>query len=1076
MIEQSAVNAVIDIANEIANYSGGKATVKFVQEIIERYQIGKQICGNSRFREAFGGMAIAVISLGWTEDLKGFVGDLKNEKFAKQAFSDVARSYAMNLIAHYPGSNIKGFFELDVIFGIEDDSNEVLDFLVDTAISANKSILLRSILENYPEKNADIENRVVKILSNAVSVGDFEKAIKIILECNWHPRLKEMAGMVPESQVDLYLSGLLLSAKTRQAAGLIYTFQMSQDHIKQVALFSIGIALREKKLREALEIMLFANVRTPLREVVEKISDLRIIGSNVRKIAEVYQEEYQNYFDEPLKSSPLSFVERICVSKNPSIMDNGSINYHQVFEVFSEDMPEWQNQENAAGPFRRGAEIFGYEKMFQFVRRVDVSRHDQLYAFDNIVAVFEISGLPSEAFFGQILNQVVLDTATYGNGKSYHELNSICQRMPELNGTFFEELKEKTKRYGNIKNLQVLGDLFSDSKAVFASWANLKKFSQIIDLLAKTVVLDQLKGLADEAEADPKKEKLYHYVETLALHPYSKIYMERVFQFWQSPYQFLDLGDAQSHRSHDVKKPSNYTDIPHLDLSAEELRDALVEGSLDRVQLFSPAGAEFVLSEKTDDNLWDQFRFQLGSRKENNPNGPLFNAANQLAKKFGIRLIDYINNGVGALVILTTERKKEFESELQKLIVEYPNANLKKEQPKGQQFRVRIHPKSSPEGALAGNDTACCMFFGSGKNNIYMYNPNCAQLTVEIKSGDRYRTIAQSVLTLDQNIGAYVGSIATMIGQTGKKASDVLPESVLGHDELFLTCDNIELAKNGIVPQEVIAEIYRQFLAQYLKQVSFGRSINPDRVIVGGAYTEISGLDLAENTYLPLAPVGYSDNAGDSCLVLNMAKDKTPQGSRLSMSDFKLAEGKEAIDFNGRGIQPLTFADSLAVGYLESKAYSENESLITHLHNMENGLIAKDIANAHKGRPNLSFKHVDSSGKMDAYILAYEGRDNGEPVIYISDLASSRDNPQGVGRMLVAFLQAYKTEHPDKGDPFPITMEARHSTSYPLLMNNLDFIKRILGAEVEVRENGESDSGGEIMHNVKLIVKNVPTG
>ena len=53
---------------------------------------------------------------------------------------------------------------------------------------------------------------------------------------------------------------------------------------------------------------------------------------------------------------------------------------------------------------------------------------------------------------------------------------------------------------------------------------------------------------------------------------------------------------------------------------------------------------------------------------------------------------------------------------------------------------------------LQVNDTACCMPFGSGKNNVYTYNPVCSLFTVQKKIGDKWRTIAQSVLTKDIDV------------------------------------------------------------------------------------------------------------------------------------------------------------------------------------------------------------------------------------------------------------------------------------------------------------------------------------
>ena len=71
--------------------------------------------------------------------------------------------------------------------------------------------------------------------------------------------------------------------------------------------------------------------------------------------------------------------------------------------------------------------------------------------------------------------------------------------------------------------------------------------------------------------------------------------MQAVLEFWRSPAKFLEIDDGHSQSAHENKKPSNYVEIPYLDLNAENLRDALVEGSLDELQVFQPFEIEYEL-------------------------------------------------------------------------------------------------------------------------------------------------------------------------------------------------------------------------------------------------------------------------------------------------------------------------------------------------------------------------------------------------------------------------------------------------------------------------------------------------
>ena len=82
--------------------------------------------------------------------------------------------------------------------------------------------------------------------------------------------------------------------------------------------------------------------------------------------------------------------------------------------------------------------------------------------------------------------------------------------------------------------------------------------------------------------------------------------------------------------------------------------------------------------------------------------------------------------------------------------------------------------------------------------------------------------------------------------------------------------------------------------------------------------------------------------------------------------------------------------------------------MMAYLHNMENGLIAKDINNNFKKRKNLSLKYENEQGKILGYLFAYEGEDNENPIIYITDLAADPESKMAGGRLINEFLKLYK--------------------------------------------------------------------
>src|SRR3989339_523002 len=209
-----------------------------------------------------------------------------------------------------------------------------------------------------------------------------------------------------------------------------------------------------------------------------------------------------------------------------------------IFKKLKENgIDSWSDEHNISGPFERGSAIFGYKKMFSYILREGVSRHDKLYNFDKVIELFKISGLEAQEFYIQILDQVKRDGAEYDGGKSVHHLNTIANNFREDISKVLQEAQE----YGDIKGLQTLAKDLSTPEQIFKSWESLKKYAELCQLLGKKEILGQLKKLKSEGEG---KEKLYKYIERLAFHP--DISMQSVIQFWRNPEAFLGLLDIHT--------------------------------------------------------------------------------------------------------------------------------------------------------------------------------------------------------------------------------------------------------------------------------------------------------------------------------------------------------------------------------------------------------------------------------------------------------------------------------------------------------------------------------------------------
>ncbi len=735
-----------------------------------------------------------------------------------------------------------------------------------------------------------------------------------------------------------------------------------------------------------------------------------------------------------------------------------------------------------------------FDKLSQKLGAKNIARfmgtHERSYlhiAGANIIRLFEASGLERDTFCGQVLMQVISDTSNHvtfseepdwdGFDENYDDEPSVeTVETPLSNYQYFnnileginydfEETLQEAEAFSNPDLQSLVKELRSASPC--QSWKHLQKYHDLCQMLRKKEVFERLE------ELPPRRQQFF---SQLAFHP--NISMERVFEFMEKPEVFLDLADEHSEESHERKKPSNYLSFPHLDISAEDLRDALVDGSLDHLQFFP----EYEIDYRIPTPIVDSIIQAIGRRSEGIPGRArnvkeTFKRLNVALKAHRLNVRDIISKPE----IITPELKREIES-----IIFDPEIGIR-ENRKVEEYKVKVHLKSSPEGHVAGNDTACCMPFGSGKNNVYMYNLACATLTVQRKVGGKYRTIDQSVLTPDVDIDQSVPDVIHRLMADRTQLADILTKDLSQNSEIFLTADNIEVAPNykGSPENERVTKyLYANFLRRYLSQLEETHpkiKFNKDRLIVGKGYTDITGLPPIQNTFVPTIPPGYSDNTGEEAFELtfddyqNSLEAEATEQTVLNIPNSQEQQPTPSI----RGVRLLTAKDTIRVAYMEGKIYADNESLIQYIHRIGNELIAKDINNQHKNRPNLSLIAEDRSGNALGYLIAYEGvthktdddqvaHDSEEPrrAIYVSDLASQ--NKTAGGSLIKAFQTMIEENYLKNGDLIPIIAEARETTSYPLIQRHLNRLGKKYGVQYEMREVDQRTEGGDTMHVVIL--------
>ena len=924
-----------------------------------------------------------------------------------------------------------------------------------------------------------LENKsLVRDIGLVLDEKDREHFLSLIPE----EQQREIAILMENELSGVLSKKIIESEGDKEQADLVHArlveFLQSSEEDAPYLIKALSSALQNLESAEALVILKEASKRT-VRNTKDGFSRTARI---VRTLAEVdmasgkgmimkflgnkdLPERYFDYFLKYLHKHS-SLVKSLDLAH-----DWSDDKYNKLFAYLEKNDKGWGDQANVSDNFREGVKLFGYKNMFSYAGRQDVTAHDALFQFKKIIELQKASGLTPVQFFSQVLNQVRLDGSTYESGLSYNEFNTIIDTI-DYSDRKLKEMGQKVKQYPTILKLQELNEYLGDPKKIFSSWFNLRKFSDLSYLLDQAEILKQLERLKKEALSDPKKAKLYDFIEQVAFNKTGKVDMKAVLEFWQDPGTFLARGDIHSRELNEAVKPSNYTDVSYVDLSAAELRDALVDGSLDRIQTFKPMEIIYSVDQSAklsvELDFYSELKKQIGSRQDGNQNKKLFYEVKKILKAHNIELLEYIINKREVLDDLPQATQQMIQREIREAMKRFPNEKIEqKENTKlAGKYRARMNYKGDPQAVLAGNDTACCMPFGSGKNNCYIWNPTVALFTLEEERGSGWRTIAQSVVTLDTDAGRDISTLKQDVSGNQARLMDEISSDVLDQRKRYVSCDNIEVAQNFIAKKDVIEAIYRDFFSKYIPYFrgQSGIEVDPEKVIIGKSNSDLSFGTQEPNTFLPVSLIGYSDKLGNQVDVIRFNRAKTDT-FELTETSSKRAE-EVLVKMERHNVQPLTSADILSVAYIEGKAYPNNmtEGIVA----MQNRIIAGAIANQIHARENLSLKYVDPGNIVKGYIVAHEGRQNSETVIYIEDLAVLPGSRIAGGRLINAFAENYINNYIAKGKMMPIFMQAREETSYRILQRQLESISEKLGVQFNVEEGNEYQYGDSTMHGVTL--------
>lgn len=832
-----------------------------------------------------------------------------------------------------------------------------------------------------------------------------------------------------------------------------------------------------------------------------------------RKIAEkIGEENYEEHKDkilelltnnEPLalekadfqaiadgKLSSLTFSDLNTLSATKRIDEFSlaeEVGAQEVYLSLKQRGRDWQSIE-INKRFEAGAAVFGYDRMLAFAKAGH--RHDALFGFDKILELQRISGLNPNLFFHNILQQVAMDTGTYGeeNDTSYQKLNSVAQG-------FRSDIESVLKEARGIEGVPQLEKLLAGLKPpqqVFQSWKMLMQYKELSTLLERRELLEEL--------AQEKNPRLKDYVSTLLFHP-SVTNTHAVKLFWKNPYDFFELESSHTPSElHDLKKPSNYVHIPNLDLSPAELRDALVGGSLDKIQVWQPLEATYeVPSNQKEWGQYQEFSQKSLSMIFQDALGSDSKGIKNKKKLFGdIRTLievqldpeqfpqtrkvatDVVQKFVNGKEVSEVQLSDVVQEEIRKAIYFGKFGYSKRIKTTG--YKVKINLKSDPDGVVAGNDTQCCMPFGDGKNTLYTYNPICALMTVQKETGrGGYRTISQSVLTKDKDVKTPIADIRGRFEEieSGKVSmADLLPQDILRKESSFVACDSVEVANNYQASEysQLLVGLYGDFLREYIERYGKAQHLDAKKAVLGSCTYNLAGTQQETNTYLPESPVAYSDKYGESVHVLTLDEKVEPFFVRRDTMVASV-EKIERTRIQNPQIEYLSFQDTLETAYIEGKAYS-GTTLKQGVAEMENALIAKDINNTVKGRANMSLKYVSKEGQMQAYLVAYEGaygynykesKTETESCVYVMDIAKLPEAEKGVGMELInEFIRLYQKNYIKKDKLIPIKAEAREVSSYKLIVRHLDTWGRAIGIRFELEEGKSYQKGKDTMHPITI--------
>ena len=645
---------------------------------------------------------------------------------------------------------------------------------------------------------------------------------------------------------------------------------------------------------------------------------------------------------------------------------------HPSLQTINEALPDAANfNEDIASPIHKAVLFFSPDgvptaksvrKVFKFLTKPGMSRHDILQNMNAIIdnlakAAADVGVLPRQ-FFGNIMNQVLMDGRPYGAGKtSVDELGRIAgnfdlDKVAEIFSTVRGLSDERLALTGLAAVKDILAP-FTTLADVFADWRSLRAAEKAIQMFAKKEILLQV----TDREGDEPELAMFLY--QLLRHP--DISFNAIDMMINNPRKYLSEKSDQNYM------PIRYAKVEGLQWDAEDIVSALHSRSVEHAKRMPSMAVRYlaIVPPEGDDLAaailtWVD-GLEIADRND-------FLAI--VPEEWGVSDWDSFRSILG-----NADDMRSFLAWLGhswQLVGErfFPDWELL-------DITAEESMKSSPVAQLGGNDTNSCMAFGRKKTVQYVSNMGMGIMVLTSDRGDDLPlVVTQSVSTEDVQLPGGVDIDAVRKACVKGNLTEVLVEDFLIDTPKQFAYDNAEVITSWVRSgnkEAAIREVYDSFAREYLARYAAQMGWNPEFTVLGRhADDELRHVADQPNGSIPGTGMIYSDKTSGQ--VARIGGESIPNFV-VSAEVIRDEEPNLEFGYERHGnflVRDITYSDAIKLAYLAELAGSDDISFPT----LHESLNAAGLYASYRGFPaTLGKVIVNGDGEIIAFTHFYWGHD-----------------------------------------------------------------------------------------------------